>query len=113
MPMLLLPHRKGSVVVNYKVLLHPPARDKPTTSLDHQVQKLLEAANTAAQGQNCTHSTSRCQATAGQGWSPTSLVTSRDRCPLFLLPEDLCFSTSSSRTVNTNMSVLNATGERG
>ncbi|NXJ58473.1 MUC3B protein, partial [Spizaetus tyrannus] len=48
---------RGSVVVNYKVLLHPPAGDKPNTSLDHQAQKLLEAANTAAQSQNCSHST--------------------------------------------------------
>ncbi|NWZ60743.1 MUC3B protein, partial [Haliaeetus albicilla] len=71
---------KGSVVVNYKVLLHPPAGDKPTTSLDHQVQKLLEAANTAAHGQSCSHST-----------------------------KGLCFSTSSSRTAHTNVSVLNAT----
>ncbi|NXW25872.1 MUC3B protein, partial [Circaetus pectoralis] len=71
---------RGSVVVNYKVLLHPPAGDNPTTSLDHQAQKLLAAASTAAQAQNCSHST-----------------------------EGLCFSMSSSRTAHTDVSVLNAT----
>ncbi|NWS64818.1 MUC3B protein, partial [Chunga burmeisteri] len=44
---------RGSVVVNYKVLLHPLAGD---TSLDHRAQELLEAANATAQPQNCSHS---------------------------------------------------------
>ncbi|NWH44200.1 MUC3B protein, partial [Fregata magnificens] len=51
---------RGSVVVNYKVLLHPPAGD---TSLDHQARELLEAANAAAQPQNCSHLAGRCQVT--------------------------------------------------
>jgi len=51
------------VVVTYQVLLHPPAGDKPTTSLDHRAQELLEAANATAPPQNCSHSAGRCQAT--------------------------------------------------
>ncbi|NXH72570.1 MUC3A protein, partial [Hydrobates tethys] len=43
---------RGSVVVNYKVLLHPPAGD---TNLDHRARELLEAANAAAQPENCSH----------------------------------------------------------
>ncbi|NXK15538.1 MUC3B protein, partial [Herpetotheres cachinnans] len=54
---------RGSVVVNYKVLLHPPAR---TTSLDHRARELLEAANAAAQPHNCSHLAGRCQATHGR-----------------------------------------------
>ncbi|NWX10663.1 MUC3B protein, partial [Caloenas nicobarica] len=68
---------RGSVVVNYKVLLHPPAGDP---NLDHRALELLEAANTAAQPQNCSHSS-----------------------------EGLCFSTSSSRSTRAEVPVLNAT----
>ncbi|NXO47154.1 MUC3B protein, partial [Aramus guarauna] len=71
---------RGSVVVNYAVLLHPPAGDKPTTNLDHRAWELLEAANTTAQPRNCSHSS-----------------------------EGLCFSTSSSRSALANAPVLNAT----
>ncbi|NXV93506.1 MUC3B protein, partial [Calonectris borealis] len=68
---------RGSVVVNYKVLLHPSAGD---TSLDHRAWELLEAANTAAQPQNCSHSA-----------------------------EGLCFSTFSSRAARAEVLALNAT----
>ncbi|NXN71996.1 MUC3B protein, partial [Himantopus himantopus] len=71
---------RGSVVVNYKVLLHPPAGDKPSASLDHRARELLEVANAAPQPRNCSHST-----------------------------EGLCFSASSSRSAHAEMSVLNAT----
>ncbi|NWQ86634.1 MUC3B protein, partial [Burhinus bistriatus] len=47
---------RGSVMVNYKVLLHPPAGDKPTTNLSLRARELLEAANAAAQPRNCNHS---------------------------------------------------------
>ncbi|NWI67974.1 MUC3B protein, partial [Todus mexicanus] len=46
--------RRGSVVVTYKVLLHPPAGDAPTTALDRRVQELLEATNATAQASNCS-----------------------------------------------------------
>ncbi|XP_009470621.1 PREDICTED: mucin-3B-like [Nipponia nippon] len=42
---------RGSVVVNYKVLLQPSAGD---TDLDHRAKELLEVANAAAQPQNCS-----------------------------------------------------------
>ncbi|NWU49516.1 MUC3B protein, partial [Dromas ardeola] len=47
---------RGSVVVNYKVLLHPPAGDKPTTNLRRRARELLEAANATAQPRNCSDS---------------------------------------------------------
>ncbi|KAF1537345.1 hypothetical protein FQV19_0015562, partial [Eudyptula minor] len=55
---------RGSVVVNYKVLLHQPAGD---TSFDHRARELLAAANTAAQPRNCSHSAGRCRV-AGTPW---------------------------------------------
>ncbi|NWH24848.1 MUC3B protein, partial [Grus americana] len=71
---------RGSVMVNYAVLLHPSARDKPTTNTDRRARELLEAANAAAQPRNCSHSS-----------------------------EGLCFSTSSSRSALANVPALNAT----
>ncbi|NXL55072.1 MUC3B protein, partial [Podilymbus podiceps] len=71
----------GSVVVNYKVLLHPPTGD---TSLDRQTRDLLEATNTVAQPQNCSHSS-----------------------------EGLCFSTFSSRDTRAEVPALNDAGEPG
>ncbi|NXG84162.1 MUC3B protein, partial [Stercorarius parasiticus] len=53
---------RGSVVVNYKVMLRPPAGDKPTTNLHRRARELLDAANAAAQPRNCSHSAGRCQA---------------------------------------------------
>ncbi|NXT00674.1 MUC3B protein, partial [Jacana jacana] len=50
---------RGSVVVNYKIMLHPLARAKPTTNLHRRGRELLEAANSAPQPHNCTHSTGR------------------------------------------------------
>ncbi|NXA18624.1 MUC3B protein, partial [Ibidorhyncha struthersii] len=101
---------RGSVVVNYKVLLHPPAGGKPSASLDHRARELLEVANAAPQPRNCSHSTGRHQGSHRRsGLVPTSLVTSGDRSPLFPLPKGLCFSASSSRSAHAEMSVLNAT----
>ncbi|NXT32371.1 MUC3B protein, partial [Pelecanoides urinatrix] len=51
---------RGSVVVNYEVLLHPSAGN---TSLDHRARALLEAANAAAQPRNCSRSAGKCQTT--------------------------------------------------
>ncbi|NXY89216.1 MUC3B protein, partial [Alcedo cyanopectus] len=51
--------RRGSVVVNYKVLLHPPPGDAPSTSPERRAQQLLEAAKAAAQPSNCSHPTGR------------------------------------------------------
>ncbi|NWZ30556.1 MUC3B protein, partial [Asarcornis scutulata] len=44
----------GSVVVNYKVLLQPPAGDQANTSLGQRTRELLEVSNAAIQPQNCT-----------------------------------------------------------
>ncbi|NXQ91211.1 MUC3B protein, partial [Nyctibius grandis] len=63
---------RGSVVVNYRVLLHPPAGDKPTTSLDNRARELLEVANATPQPHNCSPSAGRCPLLVS--WSPTSLV---------------------------------------
>ncbi|NXS72614.1 MUC3B protein, partial [Pandion haliaetus] len=72
---------RGSVVVNYKVLLHPLAGDKPTTSLDHQAQELLEAANSAAQPQNCSHSADGTPHGVGGGQgSPNWCFSSPELC---------------------------------
>ncbi|NWX74210.1 MUC3B protein, partial [Alca torda] len=71
---------RGSVVVNYKVMLHPPAGDQPTTDLHRRARELLDAANAAAQPRNCSHSA-----------------------------EGLCFSTSFSRSARAEVPALNAT----
>ncbi|NXD18563.1 MUC3B protein, partial [Nothocercus nigrocapillus] len=51
--------RNGSVVVNYKVLLHPPSEANSNYSLDHKSQELLETLKSVAQPQNCSHTASR------------------------------------------------------
>ncbi|NXW87623.1 MUC3B protein, partial [Alopecoenas beccarii] len=61
---------RGSVVVNYKVLLHPPAGDP---NLAHRALELLEAANTAAQPQNCSRS-----AAVGTPWGAVGRRGARD-----------------------------------
>ncbi|NXF56117.1 MUC3B protein, partial [Oceanites oceanicus] len=72
---------RGSVVVNYKVLLHPPAGN---TSLDRRAQELLEATNTAPQPQNCSHLAARVAGTPwGVGWgrgSPDWCFSSPELC---------------------------------
>ncbi|NXS56353.1 MUC3B protein, partial [Brachypteracias leptosomus] len=47
------PPRRGSVVVTYDLLLHPPPGDAATTPLDH-LQELLEATKAPATPQNCS-----------------------------------------------------------
>ncbi|XP_035170146.1 mucin-3B-like, partial [Oxyura jamaicensis] len=45
---------EGSVVVNYKVLLQPPAGGQANASLGRRTRELLEASNSAIQPQNCS-----------------------------------------------------------
>ncbi|XP_068780151.1 mucin-3A-like isoform X2 [Struthio camelus] len=70
---------KGSVVVNYKVFLHPPTEANPNISLDHKSQELLEMMKSRAQPQDCSHTAK------------------------------LCFSASSSKVTLTETAKLNAT----
>ncbi|NWI16167.1 MUC3B protein, partial [Crypturellus soui] len=51
--------RNGSVVVNYRVLLHPPSEADANYSLDHKSRELLETLEAAAQPQDCSHTASR------------------------------------------------------
>ncbi|NXE58114.1 MUC3B protein, partial [Casuarius casuarius] len=51
---------KGSVVVTYDVLLHPPTEGSPASSLARVSRELLETAKAVAQPQNCSHEASRC-----------------------------------------------------
>lgn len=55
-----VPPRAGSVVVNYKVLLQPPAGDQANASLGQRTRELLEASNAAIQPQNCTEGAGGC-----------------------------------------------------
>ncbi|NXF41560.1 MUC3B protein, partial [Nyctibius bracteatus] len=69
---------RGSVVVSYRVLLHPPAGDKPPTSLDTRARELLEVANTTPQPRDCSP-------LAGVGWgggqgSPDWWLSSPELC---------------------------------
>ncbi|NXX98933.1 MUC3B protein, partial [Centropus bengalensis] len=73
---------RGSVIVNYEVLLRPPAKDEPTTTLDHRVQELLEAFSAVAQPQNCSYlavSGMPCGAGGSQD-SPDQDFSSLDLC---------------------------------
>ncbi|NWX39427.1 MUC3B protein, partial [Steatornis caripensis] len=101
---------KGSVVVNYKVLLHPPAGDTPTTGLDHQARELLEVANAAAQPQNCSHLEGRCQAThcrSGLG-SPDWCLPSPDICRKYT-PANFSRYYYLYRTQNSFLCITNCT----
>ncbi|NXA44054.1 MUC3B protein, partial [Eudromia elegans] len=51
--------RNGSVVVDYKVLLHPPPEADSSYSLGRRSQELLETLTSAAQPHNCSHAASR------------------------------------------------------
>ncbi|NXW63179.1 MUC3B protein, partial [Eurystomus gularis] len=76
--------RRGSVVVNYKVLLHPPPGDAPATSLAQQAQELLEATNAVAPSPDCSHPTGRCSVShhrPGSGQpSPDRWLSSPELC---------------------------------
>ncbi|KAM6225753.1 mucin-3A-like [Spheniscus humboldti] len=69
---------RGSVVVNYKVLLHQPAGD---TSFDHRARELLAAANTAAQPRNCSHSAEGlCFSTSSSGAAHAEMLNATELC---------------------------------
>ncbi|XP_064357153.1 mucin-3A-like [Dromaius novaehollandiae] len=68
---------KGSVVVTYDVLLHPPAEAGPASGLHRASRELLETAKAAAQPQNCSRQA-----------------------------KELCFNTSSSEAAERNATEL-------